>query len=639
MDALDGKDMEAAFNCLGEEEDPLNALLTHEILKDFAPGGSGLAECEALDGKRAHPVEHRESWESDRSKAAVDLGRAAHDAKKGENSREEAQVAAGGFSPTALLPPANLFDAAAGQKVRSSSNQNHFPTIFDLLPSFQGELHHGSALAQHEAAAPIGHHHHLPVYPSHRVHHIPETSLGPIETARVISRPKDQRVVTFSPTTHVIQVPNHLHDRFVTTLGTLDADQGRMKPTGANPAHSESSVKRYHQDILAETSSFQTSMTCAGNAGSVPRTFEGGHRGQGGRKHVIMCLERIIRKFVLNDVSAVPKATPGSGGKGKSTDSGGEKSEDKSINTRDVRYGGHSFKGVTKHRCTGRWEAHIWDKGKQVYLGGFSSSVAAARAYDLVAILCKKNKVLNNGHSLNFPFECYAQYVDEIRLATKDELVSALRRKSCGFARGTSKFRGVTRRSQNGRWEARSASQGSRKYIYLGTFDTEEEAAHEYDRAAIRKDGLNAVTNFDLSEYSEELDALIASKGSISPTSSVSDKSSASSSKRKREKGLKSKERKSIKSPNLGRELANKYLVETSIDDFLIPQLEGKPTLQRSHPASQVDGAKVLGREHANLYNPSLRVGTGNPNDMYYEGLMSDEDLNKRVNSHLQYLI
>ena len=86
-------------------------------------------------------------------------------------------------------------------------------------------------------------------------------------------------------------------------------------------------------------------------------------------------------------------------------------------------------------------------------------------------------------------------------------------------------------------------------------------------------------------------------------------------------------------------QLANKYLVETSIDDFLIPQLEGKPTLQRSHPASQVDGAKVLGREHANLYNPSLRVGTGNPNDMYYEGLMSDEDLNKRVNSHLQYLI
>ena len=52
-----------------------------------------------------------------------------------------------------------------------------------------------------------------------------------------------------------------------------------------------------------------------------------------------------------------------------------------------------------------------------------------------------------------------------------------------------------------------------------------------------------------------------------------------------------------------------------------------------------MDGAKVLGREHANLYNPSLRVGTGNPNDMYYEGLMSDEDLNKRVNSHLQYLI
>ena len=44
------------------------------------------------------------------------------------------------------------------------------------------------------------------------------------------------------------------------------------------------------------------------------------------------------------------------------------------------------YRGVTHHCRTGRWEAHLWQHGKQVYLGGFSDEPQAALAYDIAAI-------------------------------------------------------------------------------------------------------------------------------------------------------------------------------------------------------------------------------------------------------------
>eukprot|EP00955_Chlamydomonas_euryale_P060947 357859-Chlamydomonas_euryale.AAC.18 len=53
-----------------------------------------------------------------------------------------------------------------------------------------------------------------------------------------------------------------------------------------------------------------------------------------------------------------------------------------------VRSRGRSslFRGVTKHRRSGRWEAHIWIKeiGKQVYLGGYQSEDHAAEVSHVV---------------------------------------------------------------------------------------------------------------------------------------------------------------------------------------------------------------------------------------------------------------
>ncbi|KAI6670017.1 hypothetical protein NL676_004902 [Syzygium grande] len=166
------------------------------------------------------------------------------------------------------------------------------------------------------------------------------------------------------------------------------------------------------------------------------------------------------------------------------------------------------YRGVTRHRWTGRFEAHLWDKsswnntqnkkGRQVYLGAYDSEEAAARTYDLAAL-----KYWGPDTILNFPIDAYEKELEEMRNASKEEYLASLRRRSSGFSRGVSKYRGVARHHHNGRWEARIGRVLGNKYLYLGTYNTQEEAAAAYDMAAIQYRGVNAVTNFDISNYVE----------------------------------------------------------------------------------------------------------------------------------------
>ncbi|CAI9761033.1 unnamed protein product [Fraxinus pennsylvanica] len=164
------------------------------------------------------------------------------------------------------------------------------------------------------------------------------------------------------------------------------------------------------------------------------------------------------------------------------------------------------FRGVTRHRWTGKYEAHLWDKncwneaqnkkGRQVYLGAYDDEEAAGHAYDLAAL-----KYWGQDTILNFPLPMYENELKEMEARSREEYIGSIRRKSSGFSRGVSKYRGVARHHHNGRWEARIGRVFGNKYLYLGTYATQEEAAVAYDMAAIEYRGLNAVTNFDLSRY------------------------------------------------------------------------------------------------------------------------------------------
>ncbi|KAF5453478.1 hypothetical protein F2P56_028376 [Juglans regia] len=144
------------------------------------------------------------------------------------------------------------------------------------------------------------------------------------------------------------------------------------------------------------------------------------------------------------------------------------------------------YRGVTFYRRTGRWESHIWDCGKQVYLGGFDTAHAAARAYDRAAI-----KFRGVDADINFEINDYEEDMKQMMNLTKEEFVHLLRRHSTGFSRRSSKYRDMTQH-KCGRWEAR-----------MGQFMGKK----AYDMAAIKSNGREAVTNFEPSTYEGKITA------------------------------------------------------------------------------------------------------------------------------------
>ncbi|GAB4843867.1 hypothetical protein Ancab_013829 [Ancistrocladus abbreviatus] len=122
------------------------------------------------------------------------------------------------------------------------------------------------------------------------------------------------------------------------------------------------------------------------------------------------------------------------------------------------------YRGVTRHRWTGRYEAHLWDKstwnqnqnkkGKQVYLGAYDDEEAAARAYDLAAL-----KYWGPGTLINFPVTDYSRDLEEMQNVSREDYLASLRRKSSGFSRGLAKYRTLSR------WEPSLGRTSGAEYV------------------------------------------------------------------------------------------------------------------------------------------------------------------------------
>ncbi|SRR6266487_4017407 len=136
------------------------------------------------------------------------------------------------------------------------------------------------------------------------------------------------------------------------------------------------------------------------------------------------------------------------------------------------------YRGV--QACGNRWSAEIKYGTQRRPLGFFDTAEQAAFAYDKAAL-----EIYGRSARLNHPIEQVLAWTPPVRLLRKTN---------------TSGYRGVKQIGK--RWSAAIHTSGQR--FHLGMFDTAEEAAKAYDKAAWEAYGERAILNFPRTEL--ELD-------------------------------------------------------------------------------------------------------------------------------------
>ena len=152
--------------------------------------------------------------------------------------------------------------------------------------------------------------------------------------------------------------------------------------------------------------------------------------------------------------------------------------------------GGPTYRGAIWDISSAKWRARIEVGGVRHWLGFFESAEEAARAYDEAAV-----RILGSDANTNFYLEPSGGEAEASADATTGDGGNSRRRK-------LRSYRGVNKR-QNGSWEARIGGGKSGVKQGLGLFNSAEEAARAYDKAAVRIRGAKAKTNFPLKYYLE----------------------------------------------------------------------------------------------------------------------------------------
>jgi hypothetical protein len=129
------------------------------------------------------------------------------------------------------------------------------------------------------------------------------------------------------------------------------------------------------------------------------------------------------------------------------------------------------------------YQAHLQQRKRRLSLGAWRTAREAAIAHDRAALFYHRDRAW-----LNFP-----ELQRSLNPANAEELQKESHR--IFKAQTSSRFRGVLLDQQKGLWRAHIYRKG--RWHHLGFFDSEEEAAHAYDRKAPRLHGKKAKLNFD----------------------------------------------------------------------------------------------------------------------------------------------